>query len=239
MAAKHALHAFALLPLLVHSAAAEPPSAEPASPVATPTVLHLTQSAERRIARDVLHVELKAEKSAADPQTVQAAINQSMAKALAEARRVPGIEIETGAYSVYRAVPQKGPPEWTGSQSLLLLGTDAGALLKLAGNLQSDGLVMANLAYEASAKAVRGAEDDLTAEALSALERRAAAVAQQLRLSVLGFRDLTIGNSQSGGSPVPRLSAMGAAMPPPVAASGEATIRLTVSADVLLAAKQP
>ena len=224
-----------LVPLLAH-----PAFAEPLEPVADSTVLHLTQSAERRLARDLLHVDMRVEKTGADPQTVEAAINQSMAKALARARQVQGIEIETGSYAVGREVPQKNSPEWTGSQSLSLTGTDADALLKLAGALQSDGLVMSNLAYDASPKAIRGAEDDLTAEALSALERRAAAIAQQLHLSVLRYRDLTIGNAQEGGGPTPRFAAMAAgAMPAPVAAPSEATVRVTVSADILLALKQP
>ena len=230
-------------PLLVLALAlvvAGPAFADPPEPAAAPAVLHLTQSAERRIARDVLHVELRSEKTGADPQAVAAAINQSMAKALAEARRVQGVAIETGSYAIDREAPQKATPEWTGSQSLLLTGSDAGSLLTLAGTLQSGGLVMSNLGYEASPEAVRKAEDDLTAQALSGLDRRAAAIAQQLHLAVLGYRDLTVGNAQAEGGPMPRFAAMAAAsMPAPVAEPGEATVRVTASADILLAAKQP
>ena len=43
------------------------------------TVLHLSQTAERKVARDVLRVELRAEETGADPRIVQSAINRRMA----------------------------------------------------------------------------------------------------------------------------------------------------------------
>lgn len=206
---------------------------EPSAPPNGLTVLHLTQTAERRLPRDLLHVELRAEKSGADPQTVEAAINQNMAKALAQARQVQGITIETGSYSVYRQ--SQSATDWTGSQSLFLSGGDAGALLKLAGALQGQGLIMSNLGSEASPKTVHAAEDALTAEALSSLDHRVATIALQLHLSVAGYRDLTVGNAEpQGGGSMPRMAMAAASMPAPVAASGEATVRVMVTADVVL-----
>lgn len=217
-----------------------PVYAAPPDAAASATVLHLTQSAERQIARDQLHVDLRAEKRDADPKTVQGAINRRMAKALARARQVRGIGIETGGYAVHREGSPPNPGVWSGSQTLSLSGTDAEALLDLAGALQSEGLVMSNLEYEISPKAVRAAEEALTESALSALARRAAAIAQQLHLSVLRYRDVTVGNAESGGGPMPRFAAaLAAPMPAPVAAPGEATLRVTVTADIVLAAKQP
>jgi uncharacterized protein len=225
----------ATIALLAAPAAAQQPASAPAA-----TTLHLTQSAERRVVRDRLHVALRAEKTAADPQTVEAAINQAMAAALAQAKQAKGIEVETGSYSVYRETPQNGPAGWSGSQLLLLTGKDAGPLLKLAGTLQSGGFVMSNLAYETSPDVVHAAESDLTAEALSQLGARAETIARQLHLSVLGYRDLTVGNVQNESGPVPRvMSAGAAAMPEPVAAPGEATVRVTVSAEILLGVKPP
>jgi predicted secreted protein len=226
---RRGLPAIALVVLPAHSAL----SVEPVVAPAEPTVLHLTQVAERHLPRDLLHVELRAEKTGADPQTVEAAINQNMAKALAQARQVQGVAIETGSYAVYRQ--SQGATDWTGSQSLFLSGGDAGSLLKLAGALQGQGLIMSNLGSEASPKTVHAAEDALTAEALANLDRRVATIAQQLRLSVAGYSNLTVGNAQPEGGPMPRMAvAAGASMPAPVAASGEATVRVTVTADVLL-----
>lgn len=222
-----------ILLLVAAPAFADPPPPEP-------TVLHLTQTAETRLTRDVLHVELRAEKTGADPQTVQAAINQGMKNALAEARAAPGIDVETGSYAVYHV---ETPAQWSGNQSLFLSGSDQAAVLQLAGSLQGRGLVMSNLGFEASPKTVRGAEDALTTEALAALRTRAAAIAGQMHTTVIGYRDLTVGNAQTEGAPMPRFTAMAATaaapMPAPVAAAGQATVRVTVSAEILLAPKQP
>jgi predicted secreted protein len=220
--------AASVLVLLAAPASADPPA---------PTVLHLSQTAEKKLTRDVLHVELRAEKTGADAQTVEAAINQLMAKALAQAKQVQGVEVETGSYSVYHVETQS---QWSGREALFLSGSDSDTVLKLAGQLQGQGLLMSNLGYEASPKTVRGAEDDLTAQALTVLQRRAAAIADQLRSTVTGYRDLTVGNAQTEGGPMPRMmaaQAMASSMPAPVAAAGEATVRVTVSADILLAPK--
>jgi predicted secreted protein len=210
--------------------------AQPAEP--QPTVLHLSQTAERHVVRDRLRVEMRAQESGADPLTVQQGINRLMAAALDRVRgAAPGIEVATGSYLVGTERPAKGSPRWRGSQSLILTGADAAAMLKLAGALQSAGLVTSALAYEVSPEAVRSAEDDLTAEALAALDRRAAAIARQLHMTVLRYRDLSVGNAETGGAP-PRFAMMAAAAAP-VAAPGEATVSVTVRAELLLLPARP
>lgn len=198
----------------------------------SPTVLHLSQTAERKVVRDLLRVELRAEETGADPLALQAAVNRRMTAALDRTRQVQGIEVETGSYAVDEEQPQNGPSRWRASQALILSGTAADALLKLAGALQSDGLLMSSMTYEVSPETVRGAEEDLTAEALAGLAQRASSIADRVHLSVLRYRDLRVGNAETGTQPMPRFAAM--AMAAPVAQPGEAVIRLTVSADVLL-----
>ncbi len=201
------------------------------------TVLHLSQTAERTVVRDLLRVELRVDETGPDARTVQLAINRRMASALDRARQVQGVRAETGTYNVGEERPQSGPAHWRGSQSVMLTGKDADSLLKLAGALQSDGLSTASLTYEASPETVRGAEEDLTAEALAALDHRAASIAGQMHLAVARYRDLRVGNAETGGRPIPRFAAAAAAAP--VAEPGEATIRLTVEADLLLAPPRP
>ena len=202
------------------------------------TVLHLSQTAERMVLRDLLRIDLRVEETGTDPLAIQTAINRRMAAALDRAHQVQGVRVETGSYGVGEERPQSGPSRWRGSQSLILRSTAADAALKLAGALQSDGLLMSSMAYEASPETVRGAEEDLTAEALAALDRRAASVAGHMHLAVLRYRDLRVGNAETEGRPVPRfaVAAMAAA---PVAEPGEATIRVTIEAELLLAAPRP
>jgi predicted secreted protein len=198
------------------------------------TVLHLNQMAERTVIRDLLRIELRVEETGADARTVQTAINRRMAAALDRARQVQGVRVETGNYNVGEERPQNGPTRWRGSQSVILIGKDADSMLKLAGVLQSDGLSTSSLAYEVSPETVRGAEEDLTAEALAALDHRAASIAGHMHLGVLRYRDLHVGNAETGGRPVPRFAAM--AMAAPVAEPGEAVVRVTIEAELLLTA---
>jgi uncharacterized protein len=195
------------------------------------TILHLTQTAERTVMRDLLRIDLRVEESGPDARAVQTAINRRMAAALDRARQVQGVRVQTGSYNVGEERPQNGPAIWRGSQSMILIGRDADSMLKLAGALQSDGLSTSSLAYEVSPETVRGAEEDLTAEALAALDHRAAAIAEQLHLAVLRYRDLRVGNAETGGRPMPRLAMATAA---PVAEPGEAVIRLTIEAELVL-----
>jgi uncharacterized protein len=199
--------------------------------------LHLSQTAERSVLRDLLRIELRVEETGADPLAIQSAINSRMAAALDRAHKIQGVRVETGSYSVGEERPQSGPSRWRGIQSLILTSKDADAALKLAGALQSDGLLMSSLVYEASPETVRGAEEDLTAEALAALDRRAASIAENMHLTVLRYRDLHVGNAETGGRPVPRFAAQ--AMAAPVAEPGEATIRVTIEAELVLAPARP
>ena len=202
------------------------------------TVLHLSQTAERSVLRDLLRIDLRVEETGADPLAIQSSINRRIAAALDRAHQAQGVRVETGSYGVNEERPQTGPSRWRGSQSLILRSKASDAALKLAGALQSDGLLMSSMAYEASPEVVRGAEEDLTAEALAALDRRAASIADKMHLSVLRYRGLHVGNAETEGRPVPRFAAM-AAMAAPVAEPGEAMIRVTIEAELLLGAPRP
>ncbi len=222
---------------------ADPPPPPPPPPGPAMTVLTLRQTAEKRVVRDRLKAALRVEKEGADPQAIAAAINTDMAHALALARKVLGVEAETGSYSIYKVEPQNAPAFWRGDEWLTLTGTDTGALLKLAGKLQAAGLLMDSLAYEVSPDTVRSVEDDLTASALLGLNRRAQLIAKELEMRVVGYRDLHVGSAETGAPPMPmfRGVALQAAkvMPPPVAAPGRARVRVTVKADILLAPRHP
>ena len=225
----------ALVPLGLVVMAPLPGRAQGSEPMGT--ILHLTQTAEQKVTRDLLRTELRVEETGADPLALQAAVNRRMAAALDRARQVQGVEVETGSYAVDEERPPNGPSRWRASQSLILTGKAADAELKLAGILQSDGLLMSSISYEVSPETVRGAEEDLTAEALAGLAQRASSIADRVHLSVLRYRDLRVGNAETGGQPMPRFAAM--AMAAPVAEPGEAVIRVSVSAELLLGPPHP
>ena len=221
--------------LALPARAAEPPAADG-------TVLHLSEQAERPMARDQLRAVLRVEGTDSDAARLQAEINRRMAAAVAQAKAVAGITVETGGYYVYQTQAQGQPTgQWRGSAALTLTAHDAPALLKLAGELQQSGLTMSMLAYELTPEAARKAQDDLTAEALARLRQRAERVAGDLGLAVLRLRDLRVGNV-GGLQPVPHLmmarAGASASAPPPVAEPGEATVTVSVDADIELGPKR-
>jgi predicted secreted protein len=225
------------LPAAGFAAPAGPRDDPPPPPGPAVTVLHVQETAEKSVVPDRLRVAMRVEESGSNPQTVQSTINRHMAAALATARQAAGVAVETGEYALFQETPANAPPRWRGSQSLILSSANAPPLLQLAGALQADGLVMSSLAYEVSPEQLRSAEQDLTAKALTTLGRRAAAIADQLNLMVLRYRDLTVGNAETGFRPVLHGATM--AMAAPVAAPGRERIRLTVSADVILGHRPP
>lgn len=203
------------------------------------TVLHLNQTAERTVTRDLLRVELRVEETGTDPRTVQTAINRRMAAALDRARQAQGVRVETGSYYVGEERPPNRPALWRGGQSVILRSKDSDTALKLTGALQSDGLSTAALGYEVSPESVRSAQEELTTEALDALDRRAASIAGAMHLAVLRYRDVRVGNAETEGRPAPRMAAAAMAPPPPVAEPGEAVVHVRVEAELLLAGSRP
>jgi predicted secreted protein len=227
--------ALALLPLSAMAAEETAPRSADHT-----TVLHLTEQAQRRVARDELRAVLRVEAADADAAHLQQEINQRMAAAVTRAKAVPGVTVETSGYSIYEERAQNKPPQWHGSASLVLTTKEAPPLLALVGELQQNGLAMSSLAYQLTPEAARAVEDQLTATAIQRLRERAERVARGLGLAVRRIRDLRLGNA-AGTPPLPRpfLSAgMAAAAATPVAEPGEATVSVSVEAEVLLGPKR-
>jgi uncharacterized protein len=205
------------------------------------TVVHLTQRAERLMPRDRLHAVLSVEVTAATPQQVQAEVNKRMEAALQKAHQVSAVKPETGGYLVYQQREPNKPVSWRGQQTLNLSSQATAELLQLVGDLQQQGLATTELAYELSPDVLRKAEDDLTAEALAAMGKRADAIAAGLKLVVQQLRDVVVGNAQTDQPPMRMRTAVLNYVPapaaPPVAEPGDAVVSVSVQAEVWLAPK--
>lgn len=206
------------------------------------TVIHLTERAERFMARDHLRGGLAVEVTGPVASQVQAEINRRMEAALAKAKAVSTVKAETGGYSVY---PQRDPGKptlWHGQQTLNLSSDAPADLLTLAGDLQQQGLATQGLTFEVAEETLRKAEDGLTADALSQLRQRAEKVAADLGMTVQQIRDVTVGNAEGGARPpmpvfAMRAAAAAAAAPPPVAEPGDTEVSVTMQAEVWLVPK--
>ncbi len=201
------------------------------------SVLHLSETAQRDVPRDLLRATLAAESTNVDAGKVQAEINQRMTAALARIKQAAGVSVETGGYNVYRETPDKQSPRWHGSQTLILTSKEFGALLTLTGALQQQGLVIQSLAPDLSREARQSVEDSLTDEALTRLRQRAERIAASAGVKLHGIHTLSVGNVNAPPPIIqPFMRAMAAAAaPPPVAEPGNATVSVTVSAEFALA----
>jgi predicted secreted protein len=201
------------------------------------TVLHLAEHADRLVHRDRLRAVLRAEAIDADAVRLQAELNRRMTAAVAQAKAVAGIAVATGGYSVFQERPNDKPPQWRGLATLSLVGHDGVALLALVGSLQQDGLLLSSLAYELTPEAARSIEDELADEAIARLQARARRVAGSLGLAVQRLRNVTVGNA-NGAQPIPRPMLMarqaGPAETPPVGEPGEASVSVSVDAEIVL-----
>lgn len=223
-------------------AAAAPLRAQPApTPILAPsgTALTLSTHADKSLPRDQLQAELQVEAVDANAARVQADVNRRMAAALAHAKIVAGIVVETTGYSVYQEHDAKGSAtRWHGSQAIRLTSSDFPALLNLVGALQGQGLALSNLAAELSPAAAKAAQDELTDTALKDIRARADRIAATLGTHVERYTELRVGNASVPPVPIHFMAAkvaLSGSMPPPAAAAGDATVSVNVDATVLLA----
>lgn len=220
-------------------AAAAPLRAQPVLPPPSDTALTLSAHADKPLPRDELHGELRVEAMDANTARVQADVNRRMAAALAHAKAVAGVAVETTGYSVYQERDAKGnPTRWHGSQALRLKSGDFPALLNLVGALQGQGLALSSLTAELSPAAAKAAQDELTDTALKDIRARADRIAATLGTHVERYAELRVGNASVPPVPVHFMAARVAASsnePPPVAAVSDATVSVSVDATVLLA----
>jgi predicted secreted protein len=80
-------------------------------------VLNLSATASAPITPDTAFISLFAERTGAEAATISSEINTLMADALAEAKRVAGVEARTGNFSTYQQYDNKGKQSgWVGAK---------------------------------------------------------------------------------------------------------------------------
>src|SRR4051812_48707347 len=141
-------------------AIAQPPAPAPLPPQPVVTV---TASASSQLANDRMNAFLRVEVDSPDAVAAGSEVNTRMAKALARAKSVRGVEAATTAYSSYQFSERNQPIRWRVSQTLSLESSDFTALAALVSKIQSDdALVLSGMNFSVSAAARRTAEDSLT-----------------------------------------------------------------------------
>jgi len=199
-------------------------------------IVTVTASASTDVANDRMHALLRAE--ADNPDAVQAAndVNTRMARALARAKAVAGVDASTTAYTSYQISEPNRPMRWRISQTLVLESSDFATLSSLVSKLQgSDGLLLSGLTFSVNAATRRAAEDALTQQAIKAWQQRAENAARGFGAGGYRTGRVTI-QTNDYGRPQPMLkSGMAAASAAPVNVEGGTTeVTVTVSGEAIL-----
>jgi hypothetical protein len=169
--------------------------------------------------------------------TAQRRVNDLMAQAATRADKVAGVTAVFRDYSTtFIDRSNNVPAHWTASQTLELRGKAAESLLSLVGQLQTLGLSIGNLGWQAPSDELDAAGRQARLKSLSSLRQEATAAAQTLGLAVAGYQtvDLSGGPTPIFGRPRPMMAT--AAMAVPMATADSRDVTATVTADVILKA---
>jgi predicted secreted protein len=214
-----------------------------ALPAWADTLLRLSETATVMAHPDELDATLRVEAVSANATDAQRQVNKVMADAVAAAKAVTGVTVDSGGYFVWRVgpTPRDSSERWQANQSLTLTSHDGATLLKLVGALQQKGLAVNQLGWRLSDTAMRAAQAEATSKAISALRGRAETAAGLLDLRFGSFKEVRL----DGTRPMPMLQrsmamtapGVSAAMTPPSAEATDVTVTATAEADVLLLPK--
>lgn len=162
----------------------------------------LSVSATRDMANDLTIAVLYAEREGQDQASVASGINETMAWALAEAKAVQGIKLQTQQYSTYPIYGQGSNviSGWRARQSLRLESADAATLSELISRLQAR-LAVESVGFAVSHARQEEVETALTTEALARFQARAAQIAKDLGRA--GYRLVHLNVGGTGGMPAP------------------------------------
>ncbi len=205
-------------------------------------ILSISATERREVEQDLLVANLTYQTTNKDARALQDEINKAMNDAVKTAKKVDSVKVNTGSYQVYEfAEPRTKEKKWRGSQSLTLKSKNAEDILELAGKLQDMKLNMNGLSYMLAPETSVSIQDSLMEDALQQLQERANRAAKALGKSTAELRDV---NVQGGNAPYQQIQnyargmvSMDMAqegMAAPVAAVGETTITLSVSARAIL-----
>lgn len=218
-------------------------------PAAGETLLNVAATERVEVQQDLLIANLRVEMEGTDPAILQNEINTIMKNAVEKSKAVTDVKTSTDGYYVYPYDPNPQPVEkgvtpkkeqkWRGSQGITISGKNPQALLELAGELQSMGLVMGGLNYTLSPEATETARDSLMEAALAKVQTKADRAGKALGKTKVELVEVSVDSAMPSYPQPMMMRAMasdgmmekGAA---PTAEPGMSEITLTVTARALL-----
>ena len=197
--------------------------------------ISLSASAQTEVANDRMSAVLYLQREGQDAVPLAAEVNQAIEWAVAEAKRVTGVDVHTLDYRTQPVYGKQILTGWRVRQSIRLTSADSGVLSALIGRLQQR-LAVADIAYELSSDRRQQVENGLVEEAIGRFSERARLVAGALGRSDYRLVSLDV----STGGPAPRpvfrgaVMAMAEAAPAPALEPGTETVLVQVSGTIEL-----
>lgn len=198
-------------------------------------LIDFSVQAGREVGNDLMQATLFAESAGSNPAEMAAIVNKRLAAAVAQAKAVQGVKVESGNYRSW-ANYQKGRQDgWRTRADLRLESRDFTGLAGLIGTLQAGDMQLEGMQFLISPALRSQIEAELTKEALAAFQARAELVRQSLTAQASKIVTLRL-DSQPPQQPRPMfrakaMAAMAEASATP-AEAGVAEIVITASGTV-------
>ena len=198
-------------------------------------VVSLQAEAQRQVDNNEMTVHLQAEYEGIDSAAVANTVNNKMQWALQQAKRFPGIEVQTHSYSTYPVYNKNIISGWRAHQSVRLVGQNAKKMTDLVAILQAK-LLVKNMSFAPTLAAYRSAEHALIEQAMAAFKAKVEII--QGSMEKKNFRIVNIDIVTDQRQPQPRrgnakmmTSLVDSNMRPGVS-SGTSKVTVTVSGKV-------
>jgi predicted secreted protein len=198
--------------------------------------VHLSASAQTRLANDTIIVNLYAEEEGSSPTQLADIVNKKIQWGVALLKKHPRLRLQTSAYNTSPVYQQNRIKSWRVRQSITIESREMTETSELLAQLQSQ-LALQSMRFTVSPELKTSADDALIADALAAFGKRAQLVTEQLKRKAYKLVDINI--ATSGGNPVfyqrGEMSSMAMkSVTAPALEAGEQTIEVTVSGSIEL-----
>jgi predicted secreted protein len=185
-------------------------------------LIDFSVQARREVANDLMQAVMFIEAVGSSPAELADGVNKRFAAAMAKAKSVEAVKVESGNYRTWANYQKEKQDGWRTRAELRLESRDFDALAKLIGNLQAADVQLATMEFSISPSLRSRIEEELTREALSAFQGRADMIRQSLKAQTLKIVTIHL-DTQTPQPPRPlyrakAMSAMSEAAPPPVEA---------------------
>jgi predicted secreted protein len=197
--------------------------------------ISLTAEASQETDNDTLVAVLSAHQEGSDPAALGNSVNRLISEAVAQAKKVPEIKLQTLGYQTSPRYQQQRLIGWRVKQSLRLQSRDGEKLSQLISRLQRK-LALDSISYSISDELRRDVEERLISQALAAFQQRAQLITEQLGRKTFRLVDMQIHTSHQPVSPMRMREGVMAmdAMATPSLEAGTQTLRVEISGRIEL-----